>query len=86
MAFLDNSTTMLLTPTPASIGTTSVGGTTAVGRFVIKDNKGELEFDPKKVSTTCCVQNITCNVSFWSSLSCSALSRSAWVQFLCLCQ
>lgn len=52
MAFLDNSTTMLLTPNPASIGTTSVGGTTAVGRFVIKDNKGELEFDSKKVSTT----------------------------------
>ena len=52
MAFLDNSTTMLLTPNPASIGTTSVGGTTAVVRFVIKDNKGELEFDPKKVSTT----------------------------------
>ena len=52
MAFLDNSTTMLLTPNPASIGTTSVGGATAVGRFVIKDNKGELEFDPKKVSTT----------------------------------
>ena len=48
----DNTTTMLLTPNPASIGTTSVGWTTAVGRFVIKDNKGELEFDPKKVSTT----------------------------------
>ena len=52
MEFLENSTTILLTPNPVLQGTTTAVGTTATTAFIIDGEKGERYFNPKKVATT----------------------------------
>ena len=52
MEFLENSTTILLTPNTVLQGTTTATSATATTAFTIDGEKGERYFNPKKVATT----------------------------------
>lgn len=52
MEFLENSTTILLTPNTVLQGTTTATSATATTAFTIDGEKGKRYFNPKKVATT----------------------------------
>ena len=52
MEFLENSTTILLTPNTVLQGTTTATSATTTTAFTIDGEKGERYFNPKKVATT----------------------------------